>query len=39
MISYFKKWGRAVGMEGSAGIQIKGKSTQIIGSLLPAEIR
>lgn len=39
MTSYFKKWGRAVGMEGSAGIQIKGKSTQIIGSLLPAEIR
>lgn len=40
MISYFQKWGRAVGMEGSAGTQIKGsKSAQIIGSLLPAEIR
>lgn len=39
MISYFQKWGRAVGMEGSAGTQIKGKSAQIIGSLLAAEIR
>ena len=39
MISYFKKWGSAVGMEGSGDAKIKGKSTQIIGSLLPAEIR
>lgn len=39
MVSYFKKWSSAVGIEGSAGTEIKGKSIQIIGSLLPAQIR
>lgn len=39
MISYFEKWGSDVGMEGSGGTKIKGKSTEIIWSLLPAEIR
>lgn len=39
MISYFEKWGNAVGMEGSRGTEIKGKSSQTIGSLLPTEIR
>jgi len=39
VISYFEKWGSAVGMEGSGGTEMKGKSTQIIGSLLPAELR
>lgn len=39
MISYFEKWGSAVGMGGSGGTEIKGKSTQIIGSLLPRRNR
>lgn len=30
--SYFEKWGSAVGMEGSGGTEMKGKSAEIIGS-------